>query len=241
MYKTLDVAYSDIDFSGKGYITEEDFFKTILIYKIKYSNEELKEYFKRDNAFKGRVKSGKVGMGFEVFKKHFFPSEAMRFENPMKRMVKATENPVIVRGNETKEEINIILTKKLKNLESILKKKFEKNWISVKKAFLDLDADYDGYIKPEDIARYFSNESNRVDFSELKQLMIHKGHKNGLLDYTDFSKWVGSAIEPSAGFYFRHDSIRNPQYEMNQARCSNKNGHNTKIVREKMTETNFLK
>lgn len=90
------------------------------------------------------------------------------------------------------------------------------NWISVRKAFLDLDIDYDGYIKPEDIARYFSNESNRIDFNDLKKLMMHKDKKGlGSLDYTDFSKWMGSSIEPSAGFYFRHDSIKNPQYEKN--------------------------
>lgn len=240
MYKTPDVGFSDIDFSGKGYITEDDFFKTLFIYKIKYTKEELMEYFDRENTFKRRVKSGEEGMEFEVFKRHFFPSEAMQFENPMKRMVKATDNPVVITGSETKQELNDILTKKLKSLESILKKKFEKNWISVRKAFLDLDIDYDGYIRPEDIARYFSNESNRIDFSELKQLMIHKGHKNGLLDYTDFSKWVGSSIEPSAGFYFRHDSIRNPQYEMNLEKLQKKNEKNTKIVRDKMTETNFL-
>jgi len=34
----------------------------------------------------------------------------------------------------------------------------------------------------------------------------------GKLNYKDFSKWVGSSIEPSSGFYFRHDSERNPQY-----------------------------
>jgi len=26
----------------------------------------------------------------------------------------------------------------------------------------------------------------------------------------DFSKWLGNAIHMSEGFYFRHDSIKNP-------------------------------
>lgn len=29
----------------------------------------------------------------------------------------------------------------------------------------------------------------------------------------DFSKWLGNSIHQSEGFYFRHDSIKNPQYE----------------------------
>ena len=29
----------------------------------------------------------------------------------------------------------------------------------------------------------------------------------------DFSKWLGNAIHMSEGFYFRHDSIKNPQLD----------------------------
>jgi Ca2+-binding EF-hand superfamily protein len=43
----------------------------------------------------------------------------------------------------------------LKKLEKILKDKFSNNWESVRKAFLALDSDYDGYITVEDILRYF--------------------------------------------------------------------------------------
>lgn len=46
--------------------------------------------------------------------------------------------------------------------------------------------------------------------------MIDKdSKKQGRIGYSDFSKWLGSAIHMSEGFYFRHDSIKNPQYEMN--------------------------
>ena len=111
----------------------------------------------------------------------------------------------------------------------------------MRKAFLDLDLDYDGYIRPEDIARYFSNESSRINYNELKQLMVHKGKQKGYLDFTDFSKWMGSAIQPSGGFFFRHDSIRNPQYEENLDKVINHNEKHTRIVRDKMTEDDFLK
>jgi len=39
--------------------------------------------------------------------------------------------------------------------------------------------------------------------------------KRGKLGYSDFSKWVGNSIHQSEGFYFRHDSIKNPQFEQN--------------------------
>lgn len=29
----------------------------------------------------------------------------------------------------------------------------------------------------------------------------------------DFSRWLGNAIHMSEGFYFRHDSIKNPQLD----------------------------
>lgn len=35
----------------------------------------------------------------------------------------------------------------------------------------------------------------------------------GRLGYADFSKWVGNSIHQSEGFYFRHDSVKNPAYE----------------------------
>ena len=72
--------------------------------------------------------------------------------------------------------------------------------------------------------------------------MMHKDAKGvGSLDYTDFSKWMGSSIEPSAGFYFRHDSIKNPQYERNLENVIHKNEKNTKIAREKITSIDFYK
>ena len=47
--------------------------------------------------------------------------------------------------------------------------------------------------------------------------------KRGKLGYSDFSKWVGNSIHQSEGFYFRHDSIKNPQFENNQERQQTNN------------------
>jgi hypothetical protein len=38
-------------------------------------------------------------------------------------------------------------------------------------------------------------------------------NKRGDLSYADFSRWLGGAIHQSEGFYFRHDSIKNPPFE----------------------------
>mgnify|MGYP002630732892 FL=1 len=76
-----------------------------------------------------------------------------------------------------------------------------------------LDTDYDGYITIEDILKYFGNETD-LNYNDLKKLIIDKDHKKkGRLGYMDFSKWLGNAIHMSEGFYFRHDSIKNPMYE----------------------------
>jgi Ca2+-binding EF-hand superfamily protein len=95
-------------------------------------------------------------------------------------------------------------------VEKILKDKFSNNWESVRKAFLALDTDYDGYITVEDILRYFGQEKD-LDYNDLKKLIQDKdSKKQGKIGYTDFSKWVGNTIHLSEGFYFRHDSIKNP-------------------------------
>lgn len=39
--------------------------------------------------------------------------------------------------------------------------------------------------------------------------------RQGKIDFKDFCKWMGTAIEPCEGFYFRHDSVKNPLYENN--------------------------
>lgn len=75
-----------------------------------------------------------------------------------------------------------------------MKDKFQNNWESVRKAFLDLDSDYDGYITVEDILRHFGQEKGVV-YNDLKKLILDKDSKKlGKIGYTDFSKWVGNTI-----------------------------------------------
>ena len=93
----------------------------------------------------------------------------------------------------------------------------------MRKAFLTLDGDYDGYITVEDILKYFGTDTE-INYSDLKKIMVDKDtKKHGRIGYTDFSKWLGSSIHMSEGFYFRHDSTKNPFYEMNREKEASSN------------------
>jgi Ca2+-binding EF-hand superfamily protein len=77
----------------------------------------------------------------------------------------------------------------------VLKEKFSSQWESVRKAFLALDQDHDGFITVEDILRHFGQEKSIVNYNDLKKLVIDKdSRKKGMISYADFSKWVGNAI-----------------------------------------------
>lgn len=77
-----------------------------------------------------------------------------------------------------------------------------------------LDRDYDGHISVEEVYRYFGNDVE-IDFDDLKKLIQDKdSRKIGQVTFTDFSRWLGAAIHQSEGFYFRHDSHKNPSYDV---------------------------
>lgn len=68
--------------------------------------------------------------------------------------------------------------------------------MSVRKAFLDIDTDYDGFITVEDILRVLGGEDKELDFTDLNKLISDKDHKKkGKISYTDFSKWLGGVIQ----------------------------------------------
>ena len=76
----------------------------------------------------------------------------------------------------------------------------------MRKAFLALDTDFDGYITVEDLMRWLGSNDN-VNYNDLKKLIMDKDpQKSGRLGYSEFSKWLGGTIHQTAGFYFRHDS-----------------------------------
>ncbi len=56
----------------------------------------------------------------------------------------------------------------------MIKDKLASNWVSVRKAFLDLDTDYDGYVTVEDILRVLGSDDKDVDFNDLAKLIKDK-------------------------------------------------------------------
>ena len=65
---------------------------------------------------------------------------------------------------------------------------------------------------------YFGTDP--LEFEDLQKLLCVKDRNGkGRIDFTDFTKWFGSAIHKSEGFYFRHDSkMVNPPFNANAKR-----------------------
>ena len=88
------------------------------------------------------------------------------------------------------------LKDKIKKIDSFLKEKLANIYTSVKKAFLDLDMDRDGYISVEDIMKYFGTQTE-LSIVDLKKILSDRSShpsKLPLISYQDFSRWVGNSI-----------------------------------------------
>ena len=71
--------------------------------------------------------------------------------------------------------------------------KFNQKFDSVKKAFLFMDADHDGFITIEDFLKNFSDIE--VSYDDISKLIRERDQtKMGRLNYEDFSAWVGNCI-----------------------------------------------
>jgi hypothetical protein len=153
----------------------------------------------------GMFKANCIGVNFDSFKKIFFPHLYLinddREQSDEERRDRQ-EKKSILRNQDRQPEI---IQERLRTLEKQLKDKFANNWDSVRKAFLGLDTDYDGYITVEDILRNFggqsgankdkNNQNSAFNFNDLKKLIMEKdSSRQGKLGYADFSKWVGNSI-----------------------------------------------
>lgn len=153
-------------------------------------------------------------MTFDTFKKTFYPHLYVVEEEPQSDEERDQFKKKLEFKKNKDQQPKVVESRILK-LEKLLKTKFGSCFESVRKAFLILDTDYDGFITIEDLLKYFANETE-IDYDDLKKLINDKdSKKQGRLNYTDFSRWLGSTIHMSEGFYFRHDSIKNPQFENN--------------------------
>ena len=70
MYRSAEVAYADMDFSGLGYISEKAFLDSkVVSHRIPFSQEEIQMFFREYNLFNSQTK----GLDFDNFKKNFLP------------------------------------------------------------------------------------------------------------------------------------------------------------------------
>lgn len=226
---------------GKGYITREDFLRCIPVQRLlsaAITQADVLEYLVRESLFKvapasttnaasggggassdkrsksmggGSVQSGGGKMDVDSFKRTFFP-QYFQVEDDYKSDDCGDEA-----DDKKSSHSQEAIVGRLAKLEHLIKVKLASNWGSVRKAFLDLDSDYDGFVTVEDILRVLGGGGDeKLDFKDLTKLIVDKDQKReGKISYTDFSKWLGGVIQQSEGFYFRHDSHKNPQYDKN--------------------------
>ena len=69
IYRGPEKAYASMDFTGKGYITEDDFLQSLIVQRIGYQKDDIKEFFRQHNLYQDNSE----GIGFDKFKKIFFP------------------------------------------------------------------------------------------------------------------------------------------------------------------------
>jgi len=70
MYRNAEYAYNTLDFTGLGYITENDFMNNIIVKdRIPFTSDQIKVFFQENNLFT----RGSNGISFDSFKKNFFP------------------------------------------------------------------------------------------------------------------------------------------------------------------------
>lgn len=152
-----------MDFTGRGYITHDDFVSSIFISRILqakiFTLDDIKDFLKQDNLFPPSTAISSGGLSFDKFKKMFFPKMFLindSEESDDEKLNKMNKQNLKVGASDDKDqEAQSILAERLKKMEKLLKDKFSNNWESVRKAFLDLDSDHDGYITIEDILRHF--------------------------------------------------------------------------------------
>jgi Ca2+-binding EF-hand superfamily protein len=89
-----------------------------------------------------------------------------------------------------------IVQKKLAIIENELMKKLQMNFNNVRKAFLELDTDNDGWIEGEDMAKYLKNitlgDDTKLDYSQLELLIKMRCNQTSTrINYNSFCQWLG--------------------------------------------------
>lgn len=145
-HPTIQISLGTIDFSGKGEIVEDDIINFYKKFHLDYTDEQIKDYLRKYSLLTDDGKIDKAMMA-KVYYGHHFRNN---FETP--GLVTAVANSASNKELTSKSlsELNTVVTHRLKRIESMIKTKISSNWNQVRKAFLDIDNDYDGYITAKD-------------------------------------------------------------------------------------------
>ena len=111
-------------------------------------------------------------MDFDTFKKIFFPHLYVVADDPGsedEKQARVTKSEL----RHNKEQQPAVIFARIEKLEKVMRLKLSSCYESVRKAFLALDTDYDGYITVEDIMRFFGNEKD-INYLDLKKLITDK-------------------------------------------------------------------
>lgn len=129
-------------------------------------------------------------------------------------------------------------------LEKVIKHALGGNHNSVRKTFLLLDSHNKGYITVQDIFAAVSQHSDlEIDYDDLKKLVMDhdKYFKKGKLNYADFTGWIGGSIQQPEGFYFRHDSRKNPSFDVNQEKLEKNKGMDRELAAKTLMRGSVFK
>ena len=146
-YPTIQLTLGTIDFSGKGSIVEEDLVEYYKKYHLDYTDDQIKEYIKRYNLIGPDGFIDKAMMA-KVYYGHHFRNN---FETPGISSAGAAITPHNDLNSQSLNEINSLVSSRLKRIENVIKTKIASNWNQTRTAFLAIDSDYDGFISAENL------------------------------------------------------------------------------------------
>ena len=136
-------------------------------------------------------------------------------------------------------EVNNVVMARLKRIENVIKTKISSNWNQVRKAFLDIDSDYDGFITAQDLTELCGGA---FEIEELRMLMKCRGFdKTYQINFKQFCSWLGSALAPCEGFFFRHDSLVNPEYSLSMKKTKESSNAAADARNEKLQKQDLVR
>lgn len=102
------------------------------------------------------------------------------------------------------------------DIERTVIEKIKFQWKTLKKAFIDLNSEKTGAIKPDELKHYLHHWGLFMTEQQFRGLFDKFDHdKDGRISYEDFQNTVGMEINPMEFLYFRQDNPKAPR----QASC----------------------